>query len=89
MGRGGDGSVGVGHPERIAKWIGHSSATITSDTYNRLQEHEIHSLVRLPLVAESSTGTASVDPQREWRDLSRFLQDPYAADPCDWRRSMA
>lgn len=66
--------------ERIAKWIGHSSATITSDTYNRLQEHEIHALVR-PLGARKSE---NVD--QEWKALARFLRDPYTNASANTRR---
>lgn len=64
--------------EKIAKWIGHSSAAITSTTYHRLQEHELQRLVfHLPSTSPYTDPALDSDPRKEWRDLSRFLDDPF------------
>lgn len=63
--------------ERIAKWIGHASATITSTTYHRLQEHELQQLVFHTHTKEQSNKNGQSNMQTEWQELSLFLDDPY------------
>ena len=58
--------------ERIAKWIGHSNANITSNIYGRLKETELQQLVHPPFADDAHKTIGD-----EWKEVARLIRDPY------------
>lgn len=64
--------------EVIAKWIGHTSPSVTSGVYGRLRTHDIQALVHKATGFVPHPCSNGKDNEKEWNELAKFLVDPYA-----------
>ena len=61
--------------EAIAKWIGHSNVKTTSNIYGKLRQEETNDLISK--VCPHIAASASNNYVERWKELARFLQNPY------------
>lgn len=67
--------------ERIAKFIGHANASITSKVYGRLQHADMLSAVQgVPFLQDAD----SAERRQEWLAVGRLMRDPWPTAPEEW-----
>lgn len=65
--------------DSIAKWIGHASSSVTSDTYGRLRQIDVQGSIRgVPFVDD----LASV--RQKWQKAARLVNRPYEFQREEW-----
>ena len=68
--------------DAIAKFIGHSSPTITAAVYGRLQHLDTLSGVKgVPFLSDDAEAQARAT---EWRAVGVLLRDPWSASREEW-----
>ena len=69
--------------EAIAKFIGHSSAAITSGVYGRLRQVDILESARdIPFLGDG--GAVRCTAEDDWRAVATLLRDPWGATADEW-----